>query len=190
MDEEKTVGARFTVERKRLGFGVQQAADVFGITRNAINKIERGSMPSGAVLRELSAAGGDVSYVLTGARSRAIDLDMLGLCEAALRLEYERARPDRQVGAVRARMSALVYNSAAGALRADADVNAALRDAAARIVESLNDPSDDGMLERNLFVQVLAPEVARHESIGVVVQGNQNRVAGRDMIKGDRKPKV
>lgn len=65
-DTTSTIGSRFVEERQRLGLGVQQAAYACGITRNAINKIERRSMCSGAVLQKFALAGADVHYILTG----------------------------------------------------------------------------------------------------------------------------
>ena len=122
--------------------------------------------------------------MLTGKRTGQIDLNLLGLSEAALRYAYEQVRPGRPIGAVRARMSAMVYNSIVGTLGPGADVAAALRAAALRIVEGLDDPAAPDMLERNLWVRV--PAAPAPATAGVTVQGDGNRVAGRDMVRGSK----
>lgn len=150
-----------------------------GVTRHAIGNVFRGAMPSGALLQRFSGAGADVQYVLTGRRAGTIDVNLLGLAEAALRLAYEELRPDGARGAIRARMSALVYNQALRHLPLDGDETATLRALAMVMLDSLDDPADPEMLARNLFVNLPEPSAAT----GVAVTGNRNRVAGRDMIE-------
>ena len=187
---EITVGARFAAERLRLGLGVQEAADACGITRNAINKIERGAMPSGGVLQGFLKAGADVGYVLAGVRCKQIDIQKLGTCEAAIRLAYEEVRGGRSAGAIRARMSALVYNQLAGKLKETDDIAAQAKKAAQLLVESLDDPADPEMIERNLFVRLPAAEAQpdRKLEAGLSVTGHGNRVVGRDLIVGQKRP--
>lgn len=181
--ESNAIGGRFAQERGRLRLGVQELADICGVTRQQISRIERGgNAPGGEILASFSEAGGDVLFVLTGRKSGVIDLNLLGLSEAALRYAYEQVRPGRPIGAVRARMSAMVYNSIVGTLAPGADDAAALRAAALRIVEGLDDPADPEMLERNLWVQL--PAAPAPPPAGVSVQGDHNRVAGRDLVRG------
>lgn len=187
-----TVSERFMAERVRLGIGVQDAAEACGVTRNAIHKIERGAMPSGGVLQGFLRAGADISYVLSGIRSAQIDVQKLGICEAAIRVAYEEARGGRAAGAIRARMSALVYNQLAGKLKETDDFAAQANRAAKLLVESLDDPADPEMIERNLFVKLsrLDAQLDRKSEAGLTVSGDGNRVVGRDMIVGrKRSPK-
>lgn len=73
----ETVGERFAAERVRLRLGVQEAADVCGITRHAIGNItNRGALPGARVLQQFALAGADVHYILTGARSEGLSADV------------------------------------------------------------------------------------------------------------------
>ena len=127
--------------------------------------------------------------MLTGKRSTQIDVQKLGICEAAIRLAYEQARNGRTAGAVRARMSALVYNQLAGKLKESDDIALQANKAATLLVESLDDPSDPEMIERNLFVKLPTPDAQpdRKPDAGLTVSGDGNRVVGRDMIIGRKK---
>jgi transcriptional regulator with XRE-family HTH domain len=183
-NDSNTIGGRFALERLRLKLGVQELADLCEVSRQQINRIERaGNSPGGEVLASFARAGADVGFVLAGVRSGFIDLNLLGLSEAALRHAYEQVRPGRPPGPVRARMSAMVYNSVVGTLSPGADEAAALRAAAQRIVEGLDDPADPEMLDRNLWAALptATADVAR-----VSVQGDGNQVAGRDMVRGSK----
>lgn len=180
--DSNSISGRFAQERQRLNLGVQELADLCEVSRQQINRIERaGNTPGGDLLALFAKAGADVGYVLTGESSRRIDLNLLGLSEAALRYAYEQVRPGRPIGAVRSRMTAMVYNSVVGTLAPGADEAAVLRAAALRIVEGLDDPADPDMLERNLWAP--APAAPPAEPGGVRVQGDGNTVAGRDMVR-------
>lgn len=62
---------RFNEESLRLGLGVQETADVCGITRCGVGNIFRGSVPGGEVLRKFSSSGADIQFILTGIRSNS-----------------------------------------------------------------------------------------------------------------------
>lgn len=83
-------------------------------------------------------------------------------------------------------MSALVYNQLAGRLKETDDFASHANTAARVLVESLDDPADTQMIERNLFVKLPTNEAqAEGMSKGSVsVKGDGNRVAGRDMTVG------
>lgn len=135
-------------------------------------------MPSGAVLQKLAGIGGDIRYVLLGERSALIDLQLLGVCEAALRAAYGALRPG-PIGIVRSRMTASLYNMVMRTKKASDDDTSLAMAYASQLLVSLDDPSDPGLLERNLFVSTTERAAA-----GVSVTGDGNRVAGRDMIGG------
>ncbi len=183
------MNSRFVEERSRLGFPSANALAVaLGASQVAVKRIEDGvSTPGGEMLAAFAELGADVGYVLTGMRSGKIDVNLLGICEAALRAAYSEARGESTpAGAVRARMSALVYNQLMGKLKSTDDEAQHAKAAARLLVESLNDPADRAMLDRNLFV---TPQ--DDSKSGVTVTGDSNRVAGRDMVlsKGHKKPK-
>jgi hypothetical protein len=137
-------------------------------------------MPSGAVLQKLAGIGGDVRYVLLGERSALIDLQLLGVCEAALRAAYGALRPG-VLGHVRSRMAASLYNMVVKGKKADDDDTSLAMAYASQLLVSLDDPSDPELLERNLFVSS-----GERAATGINVTGDSNRVAGRDMIGGGK----
>lgn len=178
------MNSRFVEERSRLGFASANALAVaIGASQVAVKRIEDGaSTPGGEMLAAFAQLGADVGYVLTGARSGKIEVNLLGICEAALRAAYSEARGiAAPSGGIRARMSALVYNQLIGKLRSNDDEAQHALSAARLLVESLDDPADPGMLDRNLFVVT-----AEQGAAAVNVTGNRNRVAGRDMIGGGK----
>lgn len=186
-----SVGDRFAAERERLGLGVQEAATLCGITRNAITNIERkGAMPGGPVLQAFALKGADVHYVLTGERAGLIDGTTYGMCEVALVNAYAALRPGAAVPtAIRSGPVVQVYNRVMLSPRASVDLPAAVREMADLMIASLNDPLDPSHLERNLFrQQVEAPPGSvstTGQSGGVAIAGNVSgsRIAGRNFIK-------
>lgn len=183
MEETETlVGQRFQAERKRLRLGVQEAADACGITRNAVNKIERaGSMPSGAVLQAFAEGGADVAYVLTGKRAAQIDVTLFGVIERALAEAYQGvAGPHAPVERLRARIIALAYNAAMERISPDDQLDHIAKMVAAQMIVSLDDPEDPGLLTRNMLRPVSQPETTPG-STSITVAGDGNRVAGRDI---------
>ena len=183
---------RFVEERSRLGFASANALAVaLGASQVAVKRIEDGtSTPGGEMLASFAAIGADVGYVLTGKRSTQIDVQKLGVCEAAIRFAYEEARAGRIAGAIRARMSALVYNQLAGKLKETDDFSTQAIKAAQLLIESLDDPADLNMLERNLFSNVPSNEASqgKEQAAAISVTGVGNRVAGRDVISGQKRP--
>lgn len=184
-DAEAGVAVRFASERRRLGLGVQEAADACGVTRNAIGKIERGAMPSGGVLQGFALKGADVSYVLTGQR-QGIDLTLLGICEAALRSVYQARRgAAAPLGSFRPRVVGTLYNQIAHRLGPnDAPGDMAVA-AAESYVESLDDPGDPELLARSLFHPESLKGKAEASTV-VEVKSGGYRVAGRDYIEGKK----
>lgn len=179
-----SIGARFAAERERIGLGVAEAADLFGITRQQVGRIERDrSVPGGEVLAALAKAGGDVALVLTGLPGRGIDTTLLGIVEAAVAAEYQRLRgaaahPERLKGTAVAK----AYNRVLEALKANDDVGEASRAQAVLLLASLDDPSDPELLERNLLRPAPRPlPEAPRDSTSINVAGDGNRVAGRDI---------
>ena len=183
---------RFVSERKRLEYANPHAlAQALGVSHTTIKRVEDGaSVPGGEMLAAFAGLGADIGYVLTGTRSGQIDVQKLGICEAAIRLSYEETRGGRTAGAIRARMSALVYNQLAGKLKETDDFVAQAKKAAQLLVESLDDPADPEMIERNLFVRLPAAEAPpdRKLEAGMSVTGHGNRVVGRDLIVGRKRP--
>jgi transcriptional regulator with XRE-family HTH domain len=181
VDEKNGLGGRFAEERGRLGLGVQELADLCGVTRQQISRIERGgNAPGGEVLAAVGKAGGDIRYILLGERSGQIDLQLLGACEAALRAAYGGLRPG-PIGTVRSRMTASLYNMVMRTKKPSDDDTSLAMAYASQLLMSLDDPSDPELLERNLFVPI-----AERATGGVTVTGDSNRVAGRDMIRGGK----
>lgn len=176
-----SVGAAFQAERMRLKLGVQETADICGVTRNAISKIERtGALPSGAVLAAFAAAGADIHRVLTG-KPRPIDYTLLGVVEAAIIDAYCAARPTApRPRAIRTRQVVLAYEQVAGQITPDDDVGAAAMREAERLIARLNDPLDPEMLDRNLLPPALPQVVA-----GVTATGG-SIASGRDTVIGNR----
>lgn len=178
-----TLHKRFIEERIRLGHATGLSlASALEVVPSTISKIERGvATPSAGLLAAFAEIGADAGYVLTGRRTGSIDLNLLGMSEASLRVAYDELRPGRShPGAIRSRMTALVYNRVVGRIGADLDEARALRDAAKELLLSIDDPAAVDMLERNLFTSA-AQDL---KGSGVVVQGDRNRVAGRDMVVG------
>lgn len=67
-----TIAERLVEERKRLAMTQLDVAEIAGITTRSQSIYEKGEgLPSGAYLVAVAAAGLDVQYVLTGARSSA-----------------------------------------------------------------------------------------------------------------------
>lgn len=59
-------GERFKIERKRLGWSQQKAADAIGVRREMWAKYETGAEPGADALSAMQRAGVNVDYVLTG----------------------------------------------------------------------------------------------------------------------------
>jgi transcriptional regulator with XRE-family HTH domain len=177
-----TLHERFVEERNRLGHGTGLAlAQALAVVPSTISKIERGvAAPSAGLLAAFSALGADVQYVLRGVRSGHIDLQLLGVCEAALRAAYGSIRTG-PIGSVRSRMTATLYNTVLTNLRPTDDDTSLAMKYASQMLETLNDPAEPELLERNLFVST-----TERTAGGVTVTGDSNRVAGRDMIRGGK----
>ncbi|MEQ1512958.1 MAG: helix-turn-helix transcriptional regulator [Lysobacteraceae bacterium] len=182
----KTIGARFAEERLRLGLGVQELADLCGVTRQLISRLERdGNAPGGDLLVAFAGVGADPGYLLLGRRSGLIDLQLLGLAEAELRAAYGRLRPAiKTVPPIRSRISATIYNQAMTGLKPTIDVAALLAAAADLLMQSMDDPAAPGLLETNLF----ATQTVEVPTAGINVSGSGNRVVGRDVIVGGIPP--
>lgn len=183
-DFKKEVGSRLAEERGRLGLGVQEFAEMSGVTRQQVSRIERGgNAPGGDVLAAFAKAGADIRYVLLGERSGLIDMQLLGIADAAIRYAYELRFQGRVAPLpIRPRMIATVYNQVVVIKKPMSDVGVLANRAAEQLIASLDDPTDPEMLSRNLFAAV--PISEQQPSSGVSVQGDGNRVAGRDMIGG------
>ena len=68
------IAARFRDERERLRLTQAQVAKAAGVSRNAAMAWERGAAVPAHALAQLSAVGFDPQYVVTGVRSRNLDL--------------------------------------------------------------------------------------------------------------------
>lgn len=173
------MGGRFAEERGRLRLGVQALADICGVTRQQISRVERGdNAPGGDLLALFATAGADPGYILNGVRSRLIDLQLLAVCEAALREAYGSMRGEMP-GPIRARITASLYNMVLGSLKPGDDDTSLAMAQASQFLHSLDDPADPELLRRNLFVSKSDSD----SRAGVAVTGDHNRVAGRDMIE-------
>lgn len=179
MEDLKLIGQRFGEERARLGFSLPELADLCGTSRQSISRFEKGvNPPPGDVLASFARAGADMRYILVGEREGRIDSQLYGICEAALRLEYEERSGKAPPAPVRPRATALVYNQIKNRLQPAIDEVPAVRKAARDLIESYDDPSVAWMLERNLFA--LPPTREQDAESGTTVTGDNNRVAGRD----------
>ena len=185
-DVIKTMGARFAEERLRLGLGVQELADLCGVTRQQISRLEKdGNAPGGDLLVAFVGIGADPGYLLLGRRSGLIDLQVFGLAEAELRAAYGRARPEAKlVPPIRARVSASIYNQAVLGQKPSIEIGVLLAEAADLLVQSMDDPATPNLLESNLF----ATQSVEVPITGINVSGSGNRVAGRDMIGVPKRP--
>ncbi len=186
-DVKKSIGARFAEERTRLGLGVQELADLCGVSRQQISRLERdGNSPGGDLLVAFVAIGADSGYLLSGKRSSLIDLQLLGLAEAEVRAAYGRRRPEvKTVPPIRARISATIYNQAVMAQKPSTNIESLLADAAEAFIQSMDDPAAPSLLEGNLF----ATQSVEVPVTGINVSGDRNRVAGRDMVVGKARKK-
>jgi transcriptional regulator with XRE-family HTH domain len=186
-DVKKSIGTRFAEERTRLGLGVQELADLCGVSRQQISRLERdGNSPGGDLLVAFVGIGADPGYLLSGKRSGLIDLQLLGLAEAEVRAAYGRRRPEvKTVPPIRARISATIYNQAVTAQKPSTDIDALLADAAEAFIQSMDDPGVPSLLEGNLF----ATQSVEVPATGINVSGDRNRVAGRDIVVGKARKK-
>lgn len=173
---------RFLAERKRLGFASGYAlAQAIGVSHTSIKRIEEGvNIPGGELLAAFAGAGADVGFIVTGNRSGLIDLQLLGVCEAALRAAYGSVRAGA-LRPIRPRITASLYNMIVGKISPDGDETSLAMTYASQMLATLDDPGDPELLERNLFVATAEQGVAT-----VNVTGNRNRVAGRNMIGGGK----
>lgn len=181
-----TLHKRFIEERVRLGHGTGLSlAGALEVVASTISKIERGVVsPSAALLAAFADLGADVGYVLTGTRSGRIDLQLLGASEAHLRAAFTDLVGVSTDGRnVRPRMTALVYNRVVGRIGPGLEETIALREAARELLTPMDDPAERDMLEKSLFISA----AEKTAPTGVVVSGDGNRVAGRDMIGGGKK---
>lgn len=70
------IGGRLTEERERLGFSQIKFADIGGVGRKSQYNYEMGlSAPDAGYLSAIAVHGADVAYIITGVRSRAVELD-------------------------------------------------------------------------------------------------------------------
>lgn len=174
---------RFAVERKRLGYATGNAlATALGISHTSVKRIEDGSnVPGGEILASFGRLGADIGFILGGKRSGLIDLQLLGICEAALRAAYSSLRGDLP-GPIRSRMTASLYNTVLGNLKPGDDDTSLAMAHASQLLYSLDDPADPDLLSRNLFA---ATSEAKPKA-DMVVRGDHNRVAGRDIVGGGK----
>lgn len=178
-----TLHERFIEERQRLGIQTGLAlAGALAVVPSTISKIERGvAAPGAGVLAAFSQLGADVQYVLTGKRTGLIDLQLLGICEAALRAAYTGLR-GTVPSPIRSRMTASLYNTVLVNLKPGDDDTSLAMAHASQLLYSLDDPADPDLLSRNLF----APIADANTKGKMVVSGDNNRVAGRDIVGGGK----
>lgn len=68
-------GKRLREERERLGLGQEEISSIGGVSRRSQSMYEQDNTEAGAeYLSLIAAAGADVAYILTGARSQAIQI--------------------------------------------------------------------------------------------------------------------
>lgn len=185
-----TIGERIRAERERLGF----TQEVFAAIADAAKRSQVGweqdrTRPDADVLAAWAARGADVLYIITGKRMSPIDMQLLGMSEAAIKVAYEhlRGEPAPQGRAVTINALTKVYNSVAARSGPDGDRARMVREDAAEYLAYLDDPDDRSMLERAIFRK--PPEVERQSTTTVITNVKGGRVAGRDIIQGSRKRK-
>lgn len=179
----------FIEERLRLGFtNANELAVALGVSHTTIKRIETGqSVPGGELLAALAQHGGDVGFVLTGQRSRQIDLTLLGICEAALRHAYVQARgASARPELMGFRWPSQIYNQVVGRLKPSDDVAQVAKIAAEQLVASFDDPADPALLERALLRHAATPQQSGGTTVSVT-GGSGQRVAGRDFVEGGGK---
>lgn len=102
MEEKVSIGRRLREERERLGLN----QDVLGVTPQSQRKYEKGeSTPGADYLANFAAKGGDVLYVITGARAAGVVSDI----EARL-INAFRASPEAVRDAIMAALQAGAAN--------------------------------------------------------------------------------
>ena len=102
-----SIGARLKEERLRLGFSQEELARAAGVQRRAQIRYEQGERdPDAGYLAAISAAGADVTYILTGRRERpASELTDRARLRAAIEVIEEglgdkRLPPDKKAEAI------------------------------------------------------------------------------------------
>lgn len=63
---------RLKEERKRMGLTQAEMADIGGVIKTTMFNYENGREPGSGFLAAIAAAGADVLYILTGARSGGV----------------------------------------------------------------------------------------------------------------------
>ncbi|WP_217426194.1 helix-turn-helix domain-containing protein [Pandoraea commovens] len=91
------VGNRLRDERKRLNLNQEEFASIGGVTRRAQTTYENGRrVPDARYLSAVAGIGVDVQYVLTGARSIAMESSSLSPDERALLDNYRHSHREDQ----------------------------------------------------------------------------------------------
>jgi transcriptional regulator with XRE-family HTH domain len=185
-DQKKMLGARFAEERARLGLGMTDFAERCRVSRQQVGRIERGeNAPSAELLSEMHREGFDIVFVLTGERGRAIDLQVLGTVEAALRYAYLCTFNHEAELPLRSRAVALTYNTVMMHMRNGLDVVQLASKAAMDLIGSYSGTDDPTLLERNLFVGQ-RPEMAGTQAVKIKADGKNHRIAGGDYYEKPR----
>ncbi|GEM_PF-1783596 len=76
MNIDSQFGERLKIERKRLNYSQQAAADLVGVSREMWGKYERGSKPGADVIKKMSVSGFNVQYLLVGEHTLAVEISV------------------------------------------------------------------------------------------------------------------
>lgn len=94
------IGERLKEERNRMGHSQEVFGEMAGVSKMAQIRYEKGERsPDAAYLAAIAAAGADVLYILTGARSQAVaEVELLPAGDRILLDNFHRAPAAVQAG--------------------------------------------------------------------------------------------
>lgn len=173
-----SLGSRFEVERERLRMSRPEIAALCGVTVEQIRRVEKDeSKPGAEILGALARSGGDVHYVLVGARS-GIDPQRLGFIAHAIEVAVEEQL--QTTGSANPRVLGLIYNKVLGRGRSSDEDIALTKDEVANYLEILRaaDIPESELAKRLLRDAAANPAPTVSPTTSIKFKGNNNQVAG------------
>lgn len=182
------LGSRFETERERLNLSRADIAARAAVSAEQIRRVEKDeSKPGADILSALARSGGDVLFVLTGARN-LIDAQRLAFITHAIE-----AAAMEQLGCsghVNPRVLGLIYNQVLSRGRSSDDDVELAKAEVATYLEGLRaaDIAEDELAKRLLRIDTASPELGSAARV-IKFKGNHNQVAGRDFQAAPKQKK-